>query len=336
MTTAFVAAHPDLIWLHAAAASRNGAAILLAGPAGAGKSTLLVRLVERGWDLFADDVLALRPTGGEALPLPFSPEVRVIPRAPEQDWPAFLEQPKALFTIAPDRVASKPARVAAIVFPEYACRPRPTARHAADSRVGDTGAGDAGARCPPRRRNIGELFRLARQIPCYRLRYADSSAAAGELASLGLLQGLSIVQFLIPSDAPALEPALHPPPALDLPPLVASSPDRAPGVCHIGAAGGGRPDRGLGPASTRHTTRLADGAGDERHPGRRTAVAPAARGCDSTACPATLDGADPLRTGGCRGIERDRGGDRRPTGARRPLGPRSNGPTSGTTRRQAI
>ena len=152
MTTAFVAAHPDLIWLHAAAASRNGAAILLAGPAGAGKSTLLVRLVERGWDLFADDVLALRPTGGEALPLPFSPEVRVIPRAPEQAWPAFLEQPKALFTIAPDRVASKPARVAAIVFPEYRRRPRPTARHAADSRVGDTGAGDAGARCPPRRR----------------------------------------------------------------------------------------------------------------------------------------------------------------------------------------
>ena len=32
--------------------------------------------------------------------------------------------------------------------------------------------------------NIGELFRLARQIPCYRLRYADSSAAAGELATL--------------------------------------------------------------------------------------------------------------------------------------------------------
>ena len=46
MTTAFVAAHPDLIWLHAAAASMDGAAVLLAGPAGAGKSTLLVQLVE--------------------------------------------------------------------------------------------------------------------------------------------------------------------------------------------------------------------------------------------------------------------------------------------------
>ena len=192
MTTAFVAAHPDLIWLHAAAASRNGAAILLAGPAGAGKSTLLVRLVERGWDLFADDVLALRPTGGEALPLPFSPEVRVIPRAPEQAWPAFLEQPKALFTIAPDRVASKPARVAAIVFPEYAAdlaRPLVTpltvvsATQALATQA--LGARHGGG-------NIGELFRLARQIPCYRLRYADSSAAAGELASLGLMQGLRL------------------------------------------------------------------------------------------------------------------------------------------------
>ncbi len=152
MTTAFVAAHPDLIWLHAAAASRDGAAILLAGPAGAGKSTLLVQLVERGWDLFADDVLALRPTGSEALPLPFSPEVRAIPRGPEQDWPDFLAQPKALATIAPHRVAAKPALVAAIVFPEYDLQPHPTARHAVDGGVGCTGAGDAGARWPPRRR----------------------------------------------------------------------------------------------------------------------------------------------------------------------------------------
>ena len=189
ITAAFVAAHPDLIWLHAAAASSSGAAILLAGPAGAGKSTLLVQLVDRGWDLLADDVLALRPCGSEALPLPFSPEVRVIPRGPEQDWPAFLEQPKALFTIAPERVASKPARVAAIVFPEYACDlARPlvtplTAVSAAQALATQAlGASRGGG-------NIGELFRLARQIPCYRLRYADSSAAAGELASLGRLKG---------------------------------------------------------------------------------------------------------------------------------------------------
>ena len=68
-----------LIWLHAAAASMDGAAILLAGPAGAGKSTLLGRLVDRTWQLLADDVVALRPNRAEALPLPFNPEVRATP-----------------------------------------------------------------------------------------------------------------------------------------------------------------------------------------------------------------------------------------------------------------
>lgn len=185
MTTAFVSAHPDLIWLHAAAASMDGAAILLAGPAGAGKSTLLVHVVSHGWDLLADDVVALRPDRREALPLPFSPEVRTSPRALEQDWLDFLEQPKTLATIAPSRVAATPAAVAAIVFPEYA----EDAIHPVITRLSVVSAAHAltmhalGGRVGGG--NIGELFRLAQQIPCYRLRYADSSAAARELARLG-------------------------------------------------------------------------------------------------------------------------------------------------------
>jgi hypothetical protein len=189
MTTAFVAAHPDLTWLHASAASLDGRAILLAGPAGTGKSTLLVHLIDRAWHLLADDVVALRPDRGEALPLPFSPEVRAEPRGLEQDWLDFLAQPKALATIAPDRVGSKPAAVAAVVFPEYArddSRPVVTpltvvsaAQALATQALGGRHGG----------RSIGELFHLARQIPCYRLRYADPRAAAGEIASLGRLQG---------------------------------------------------------------------------------------------------------------------------------------------------
>jgi len=188
MTAAFVAAHPELTWLHAAAACVNGYAILLAGPAGAGKSTLLVHLVDRAWYLLADDVVAFRQDRGEALPLPFSPEVRAAPRGLEQQWSDFLAQPKALATVAPHRVASKPAVVAAIVFPEYArdlTRPVVTpltvvsaAQALATQALGACRGG----------RNIGELFRMARQIPCYRLRYADSSAAASELVSLRQLQ----------------------------------------------------------------------------------------------------------------------------------------------------
>jgi hypothetical protein len=184
ITAAFVGAHPELIWLHAAAASTDGVAILLTGPAGAGKSTLLVQLVDRGWHLLADDVVALRPTGGEVLPLPFSPEVRAIPPEPEEEWQIFLTQPKALSTIAPDRVASKPALVAAIVFIEYACDvTRPvvtslTAVSAAQALVTQVlGARQGSAK-------IGELFDLARRIPCYRLRYSDPAVAAGEIGTL--------------------------------------------------------------------------------------------------------------------------------------------------------
>jgi hypothetical protein len=183
ITTAFVAAHPDLIWLHAAAAAKDGSAILLAGPAGAGKSTLLVQLINRGWHLLADDVVAVRPRQLRALPLPFSPEVRVAPRGPEQEWPAFLAQPKVVATIAPERVASKPASVSTIVFPEYVSgvtRPPITPLTV----VSATRALAAQA-LSPRRRNttIGDLFRLAGQVHCYQLRYADSSAAANELSS---------------------------------------------------------------------------------------------------------------------------------------------------------
>ena len=182
MTAAFVAAQPDLIWLHAAAASKDGHGILLAGPAGVGKSTLLVHLIDRAWHLLADDVVALRPGCGEALPLPFSPEVRAAPVAPVQDWLAFLEQPKALTTIAAHRVAVKPASVAAVIFPEYAgdqSRPVITPLTAV-SATQALAAQALGAR--DGRAHIEALFRLATRIPCYRLRYADPSTAADRLS----------------------------------------------------------------------------------------------------------------------------------------------------------
>ena len=191
MTTAFVGATPDLIWLHASAASVDGAAILLAGPAGSGKSSLLLQLIDCGWHLLADDAVALRRDRGDALPLPFSPEVRAASCEFEQDEPGFLAQPKTLVTIAPNRVASKPAAVSAIVFPEYARHASravmtpltvvSAAQALATQVLGDHEGG----------RNIAELFHLAGEVPAYRLHYGDSSAAGRELARLGRLHGHS-------------------------------------------------------------------------------------------------------------------------------------------------
>src|SRR5262245_51523735 len=55
VVSAFVAANPDLLWVHASAAALNGYSLLLCGAAGSGKSTLVVKLLERGWSLLGDD-----------------------------------------------------------------------------------------------------------------------------------------------------------------------------------------------------------------------------------------------------------------------------------------
>ena len=182
MTGAFVDAHPDLLWVHAAAAARDDSCILLAGPAGAGKSTLLVKLIDHGWSLLADDAVGLVPERHEALPLAFTPEVRALSRRPNDDSRIFFEQPKVLMRVAPDRVASGPAPVSAIVFPEYSAdvdEPQFAALTAVSAAqvlatlclflTCDTRAALAG------------VWRLAKDIPCYRLRYRDSLGAAAEL-----------------------------------------------------------------------------------------------------------------------------------------------------------
>ena len=44
-----------LMQMHASCAARDGAGVLLTGPAGSGKSDLLLRLLDRGFVLVADD-----------------------------------------------------------------------------------------------------------------------------------------------------------------------------------------------------------------------------------------------------------------------------------------
>lgn len=53
---------PDTI--HATAVSLGGEAVLLLGPSGAGKSDLALRLIDRGWQLVADDRVVLAIGGG--------------------------------------------------------------------------------------------------------------------------------------------------------------------------------------------------------------------------------------------------------------------------------
>jgi hypothetical protein len=183
-TADFAAGHPDLLWVHAGAAAWQGVALLLPGPAGSGKSTFVVRLLERGWRLFADDAVPVDADRGMAMPLPFTPDVRTAPCAAGGDTQALVELPKHLVPVAAADVAPEPASIGAIVFPEY--DPAGGARPALAplSTVAAAEALATSASCPDgsRRRLVGEVFRLAERVPCYRLHYRDATAAAAELA----------------------------------------------------------------------------------------------------------------------------------------------------------
>ena len=185
-TADFAAAHPHLLWLHAGAAAKDGAVVLLTGPSGAGKSTLAVRLLERGWRLFGDDVVPVDVDRQAALPLPFTPDVRTTPSEDLCDRRAFVEQPKQVVAIPADRVAREPGPIGAIVLTEYD-RDRDARSSLAPIAVVSAAEQLARAVAHPTsdtRGLVASVFRLAQRTACYRLDYRDATAAAADLAKL--------------------------------------------------------------------------------------------------------------------------------------------------------
>jgi len=183
MTASFASAHPNHLWLHAAAATRNGFGVLLAGPAAAGKSTMAVRLIEHGWHLLADDAVALRTEDWTALPLPFTPDFRTAPHGVGDDRQALLEQTKVVATVRDGQVARAPASIEAIVFPVYdsARGDSPFLRRLPVVTAVQALAEQCSSQGPDRSEALRHVVRLVRHIPCHRLLYADAESAAGEL-----------------------------------------------------------------------------------------------------------------------------------------------------------
>lgn len=67
--------------LHASAVMVDGRAVAFIGPRGRGKSTLAAAFVARGFKLFTDDVLPLRPDGEVIRALPGPPQLKLWPDA---------------------------------------------------------------------------------------------------------------------------------------------------------------------------------------------------------------------------------------------------------------
>jgi len=118
VTLHLMAARPDLLWLHAAGAARDGRAVLIAGLGGSGKSTLATCLAARGFSYLGDDVIPLDPETGVLHPFPVTPTVRPDPGRllpPE----AVRALPRAEVRLDPIRIAHAPVPVGLVVFPAY-------------------------------------------------------------------------------------------------------------------------------------------------------------------------------------------------------------------------
>lgn len=114
----FIAAHPDLLWLHAGAAVRDGEAVLFVGPFGHGKSTLVTRLCSRGWNYVSDDIVPVDLTSGYILSFPLTPIVRENPGV-ELPREQVSEIRKFKVPLHPTTFWREPAPITAVVMPNY-------------------------------------------------------------------------------------------------------------------------------------------------------------------------------------------------------------------------
>lgn len=114
----FMAVHSNLLWMHAAAVTRAGGAIMMAGEWGSGKSTLTARLCHAGWQYLTDDTAPIDPATDRVLPFPQTPLMRPASRVPLS--PAELSGlEKVAIPLAPASWVTEPVPIEAIVFPRY-------------------------------------------------------------------------------------------------------------------------------------------------------------------------------------------------------------------------
>jgi hypothetical protein len=101
-----------LLVLHGNALERDGRAIVCLGASGAGKSTLACALMQQGWRLLADDLVAITPEG---MVLPGIPRIKL--------W----EDASRSFGFSPELLIPVAAGIAKYLMPVDQLRPAPAA-----------------------------------------------------------------------------------------------------------------------------------------------------------------------------------------------------------------
>lgn len=195
------AARSRYLMLHAAAAARDGAALLMPAPSGGGKSTLSAGLVSAGFGYLSDEVAALGPGDGNLRPFAKSVSLKAGGRAairaafPSASLVASgrrFGRERVWFFRPPDEaLPARPVPVRWVVLPRYvrhqptSLRPIPRSEAFAAFLSQSFNVGDFHGD------GIGRLVTLLREAQCFAL---DSSS---------LLEAVSALQRLTATTATA-------------------------------------------------------------------------------------------------------------------------------------
>ena len=176
-----IQARSDLLWLHAGAAASRCSSVVILGSWGRGKSTLVTSLYANGWTYLSDDIIALDPNSGSAIPFPLTPMVR---EDPGQELPLerLSELQKTVVHLLPERVCRDPVPIRTVVFPVYRrgchtellpCSPATAALELLQNCVNFPSHREAAVRY---------LCDLVTKVPAFRLSYSDGRLAAELIA----------------------------------------------------------------------------------------------------------------------------------------------------------
>ena len=171
-----IAATPDLLWLHGAAAGLGAHALVLPGRRGQGKSSLVTALRAHGARFLTDDMLPLDPAAWCVRPFPRTPEVR---RDPGAEQPAsWLLGVEKVVVDAGGWLAATPLPIGAVLLPAAtrgaatALEPVRASEAVLALAEGCWNYADHGARA------AAALARLVREVPAARLIFSDADDAA--------------------------------------------------------------------------------------------------------------------------------------------------------------
>ena len=182
----FMRSRPDLLWLHAAAISREDNAVLLCAPSGQGKSTISTKLTDRSWKFLSDDIAPVRMEGDKVLPFPQLPFRRLHPGIEVPDGELYRLDRESVIV---DRASiGKECPIRAVICLYYRGKmptvltklPRGSAAlevlRNLTNFVDHQGAA------------VSRVAMLSLNVPMFRLEYSDADAAADLVHRLELTQ----------------------------------------------------------------------------------------------------------------------------------------------------